>query len=66
MVSLLPLFSVYINTDKIQKDNLQSRSFFLFLILVVFYGGCGIAMSFMAMNLGGTVLQVKPEQLNFD
>ncbi|XP_069102394.1 sodium-coupled monocarboxylate transporter 1-like isoform X2 [Argopecten irradians] len=26
-------------------------------ILVVFYGGCGIGMSFMAMNLGGTVLQ---------
>ncbi|XP_060082920.1 sodium-coupled monocarboxylate transporter 1-like [Ylistrum balloti] len=26
-------------------------------ILVVLYGGCGIGMSFMAMNLGGTVLQ---------
>ncbi|XP_021356513.1 sodium-dependent multivitamin transporter-like isoform X3 [Mizuhopecten yessoensis] len=25
--------------------------------LVIFYGGCGIGMSFMAMNLGGTVLQ---------
>ena len=28
------------------------------VLLVVLYGGCGIGMAFMAMNLGGTVLQV--------
>jgi hypothetical protein len=32
--------------------------FFNVFYEVVLYGGCGIGMAFMAMNLGGTVLQV--------
>ncbi|XP_052084969.1 sodium-coupled monocarboxylate transporter 1-like [Mytilus californianus] len=35
----------------------EDKKIWVTRILVVFYGGCGIGMAFMAMNLGGTVLQ---------
>ena len=38
---------------KLQMNNI------LIVFTVALYGGAGIGMAFMAMNLGGTVLQVR-------